>query len=111
MTAVYQWQPGEPTAAPDTWGGVLPQGCVVAAGSVTQALYRAEAGVATITGAALTRIDAGLTLDAAEALLCDGLDLAALLALVGELGVDTRATTLGGLRSAVRRHLEGLADE
>lgn len=83
------------------------RGYVVVQAAPPQAHHCAAAQSITVEAEGIQRIDAALTLDEAEALLCDGLDVAGLLTLVAGLGVETAAGTVRGLRGAVRRHLEG----
>jgi len=69
---------GDPAMGPPTlWQGVTPSGYAIVRGVQTSA-HLCTAGVAPFTGDAITRIDAGLTLDEAHAALTDGLTKAEL---------------------------------
>ncbi len=92
-----------------TWGGLTPGGYAIVRGAQTSVRFCA-AGVVEFTGDAITRIDAGLTLDEAHAALTDGLTKAELVALGADLGLSLSDSSLkADLLDAIRTHLETLA--
>ena len=101
---------GDPEMGPSTlWQGVTPSGYAISRGAQTSAHFCA-AGVVPFTGAAITRIDAGLTLDEAHAALTDGLTKAEIVALGADLGLSLSDSSLKAeLLDAIRAHLETLA--
>jgi len=101
---------GDPAMGPPTlWQGVTPSGYAIVRGVQTSA-HLCTAGVAPFTGDAITRIDAGLTLDEAHAALTDGLTKAELVALGDDLGLVLSDSSLKAeLLAEIRDHLEGLS--
>jgi hypothetical protein len=100
---------GDPAMGPLThWQGVTPEGYAIVRGSQTSARY-CVAGIVKFTGDAVTRIDAGLTLDEAHTSLTDGLTKAELVALGDDLGLSLSDSSLkADLLDAIRNHLESL---
>jgi hypothetical protein len=101
---------GDPAMGPLThWQGVTPEGYAISRGAQTSARY-CVAGVVPFTGGAITRIDAGLTLDEAHTALTDGLTKAELVELGDDLGLILSDSSLKAeLLAEIRDHLEGLA--
>ena len=101
---------GDPAMGPPTlWQGVTPSGYAIVRGVQTSA-HLCTAGVAPFTGDAITRIDAGLTLDEAHTALTDGLTKAELVALGDDLGLVLSDSSLKAeLLADIRAHLEGLS--
>jgi len=101
---------GDPAMGPPTlWQGVTPSGYAIVRGVQTSA-HLCTAGVAPFTGDAITRIDAGLTLDEAHTALTDGLTKAELVALGDDLGLVLSDSSLKAeLLAEIRDHLEGLS--
>lgn len=101
---------GDPAMGPCTlWQGVTPGGYAITRGAQTSARY-CVAGVVPFTGDAMTRIDAGLTLDEAFEDLTNGLTKADLVALGDDFGLTLSDSSLKSeLLDAIRAHLEGLA--
>ena len=100
---------GDPAMGPPTlWQGVTPGGYAIVRGAQTSAHF-CIAGVVPFMGDAITRIDAGLTLDEAHAALTDGLTKAELVVLGDDLGLSLSETSLKAeLLDAIWDHLEGL---
>jgi hypothetical protein len=89
--------------------GVTPGGYAIVRGSQTSAHFCA-AGLVKFAGDAITRIDAGLTLDEAHTALTDGLTKAELVALGDDLGLTLSDSSLKAeLLADIRAHLEGLS--
>lgn len=85
-------------------------GYLVTEGTPVQALYLASAQNVALTGAAISTIDAGLSLSEAHTMLTDGLTKAELVALGADLGLSLSETSLKAeLLDAIQTHLEGLA--
>jgi hypothetical protein len=101
---------GSPIYGPPTlWQGVTPGGYAIARGAQTSAHF-CVAGVVKFSGDAMTRIDAGLTLDEAFDDLTNGLTKADLVALGDDFGLTLSDSSLKSeLLDAIRAHLEGLA--
>ena len=99
----------DPALGPPTlWQGVTPGGYAIVRGSQTSTRL-CVAGVVPFAGEAITRIDAGLTLDEAHAALTDGLTKAELVALGDDLGLSLSDSSLkADLLAAIRAHLETL---
>ena len=102
-------------AEPDLLGsstsvqGMTPGGYAIVRAAQTSARY-CVAGVVPFTGDAMTRIDAGLTLDEAFEDLTNGLTKADLVALGDDFGLTLSDSSLKSeLLDAIRAHLEGLA--
>ena len=101
---------GDPMMGPPTlWHGVTPGGYAIVRGAQTSAHFCA-AGLVKFAGDAITRIDAGLTLDDAHAALTDGLTKAELVALGADFGLVLSDSSLKAeLLADIRAHLEGLS--
>ena len=85
-------------------------GYLVTEGTPVQALYLASAQNVALTGAAISTIDAGLSLSEAHTMLTDGLTKAELVALGDDLGLSlSEASLKAELLAAIQTHLEGLA--
>ena len=92
-----------------TWGGLAPGGYAIVRGAQTSVRFCA-AGVVEFTGDAITRIDAGLTLDEAHTALTDGLTKAELVELGADFGLVLSDSSLKAeLLADIRAHLEGLS--
>ena len=88
---------------------VTPGGYAIVRGAQTSAHFCA-AGLVKFAGDAITRIDAGLTLDEAHAALTDGLTKEELVELGDDLGLTLSESWLKAkLLDAVLNHLEGLS--
>ena len=84
-------------------------GYVVAHAATAQALRHDDAQHTVVEGEAITRIDAGLTLDEAHASLTDGLTKAEIVALGADFGLSLSDSSLkADLLDAIRTHLEAL---
>ena len=105
---LYEYD-GSPIYGPPTlWQGVTPSGYAISRGAQTSARY-CVAGVVPFTGGAITRIDAGLTLDEAHTALTDGLTKAEIVALGADFGLSLSDSSLKAeLLDAIRAHLETL---
>jgi len=105
---LYEYD-GSPIYGPPTlWQGVTPSGYAILRGAKTSA-HHCAAGVVPFAGGAITRIDAGLTLDDAHTALTDGLTKAELVALGDDLGLSLSDSSLKAeLLDAIRAHLETL---
>ena len=102
-------------AEPDLLGsstsvqGMTPGGYAIVRAAQTSARF-CVAGLVKFAGDAITRIDAGLTLDEAHAALTDGLTKAELVALGDDLGLVLSDSSLKAeLLAEIRDHLEGLS--
>ena len=106
---LYEYD-GDPIYGPPTlWRGVTPSGYAIARGVQTSAHF-CTAGVIKFTGDAITRIDAGLTLDEAHTALTDGLTKAELVELGADFGLVLSDSSLKAeLLADIRAHLEGLS--
>jgi len=89
--------------------GITPGGYAIVRGAQTSARY-CVAGLVKFAGDAITRIDAGLTLDEAHTALTDGLTKAELVALGDDFGLILSDSSLKAeLLADIRAHLEGLS--
>ena len=106
---LYQYQNDPVFNPPTSRRGVTPGGYAIARGVQTSAHF-CTAGVVKFTGDAITRIDAGLTLDEAHTALTDGLTKAELVELGADFGLVLSDSSLKAeLLEAIRAHLEGLS--
>ena len=103
-------RPLDSPSAPDQVRLHMPTGYAIVTDSVRQVVWMTTGGAVTVAGDAITRIDAGLTLDEAHTALTDGLTKAELVALGDDLGLTLSDSSLKAeLLEAIRAHLEGLA--
>ena len=106
---LYQYQNDPVFNPPTSRRGVTPGGYAIVRGVQTSAHF-CTAGVVKFTGDAITRIDAGLTLDEAHTALTDGLTKAELVELGADFGLVLSDSSLKAeLLEAIRAHLEGLS--
>ena len=105
---LYQYQNDPVFNPPTSRRGVTPGGYAIVRGVQTSAHF-CTAGVVKFTGDAITRIDAGLTLDEAHTALTDGLTKAEIVALGADFGLSLSDSSLKAeLLDAIRAHLETL---
>ena len=106
---LYQYQNDPVFNPPTNRRGVTPGGYAIVRANQTS-VHLCTAGVVPFTGDAITRIDAGLTLDEAHTALTDGLTKAELVALGDDLGLVLSDSSLKAeLLADIRAHLEGLS--
>lgn len=108
---LYQYQNDPVFNPPTSRRGVTPGGYAIVRGVQTSAHF-CTAGVVKFTGDAITRIDAGLTLDEAHASLTEGLTKTQLVDLGSDFGLSLSETsTREELLESIRTYLQTLASE